>query len=103
MAGTNTRYTIRQAREILAKHGMTIRSTDGEYRVAFKGPEARTEPSAYYTTDLLDAVDTGIDMAERAALRFAVAGKIVPNMEEAMVVATEVFATSGVVVAIEYV
>ncbi|WP_166297108.1 hypothetical protein [Bradyrhizobium sp. 2S1] len=63
MAGTNTHYTIREAKAILAQHGMTIKSVDGEYRVAFKGPEAKTEASAYYATNLLDAIGTGIDMA----------------------------------------
>jgi hypothetical protein len=63
MAGTNTQYTVKQAREILTQHGLTIRSNDGEYRVVFKG-DKNAEASAYYTTTLVDAIGTGIAMAE---------------------------------------
>ncbi|SHG89401.1 hypothetical protein [Bradyrhizobium erythrophlei] len=101
MAGTRTNYTIHQARAILAKHGMTIKSVDGEYIVNFKG--AKTETSAYYATNLLDAIGTGIDMAERKAIKLVVAGEVVPDMEIACAHAAEIFMTTGVVVAIEYV
>jgi hypothetical protein len=43
--------------------GLTIRKTDSEYRVNFKGG---TEATAYYTTDINDALETGAAMAERA-------------------------------------
>jgi hypothetical protein len=68
MAGTNTRYTVKQARDLLAPHGMVIKHDDGEYFVNFKGGD---EASAYYTTDLTDAIGTGIDMAKRRAARIA--------------------------------
>lgn len=41
--------------------GLTVRKTDGEYRVAFRGPN--NEETAYYTNDLKDAVDTARSMA----------------------------------------
>lgn len=66
MAGTNTHYTVKEARTILAQHGLTIRSSDGEYRVAFKN-DPKAEDSAYYTTTLVDAIGTGIAMAEHRA------------------------------------
>jgi hypothetical protein len=51
------------AKNLLAPHGLTIRSTGGgEYRVNFKGGD---EETAYYTNDLKDAVDTGIIMAKQ--------------------------------------
>jgi hypothetical protein len=64
--------TMVEARAILAPLGLVIRKRDGEYRVAFRLPP-RThgqprafdqEASAYYTTDLDDAVGTGIAMAK---------------------------------------
>lgn len=48
--------TLAQAKADLAKIGITIRKRDNEYRVNFKGG---SEESAYYTTDLDDAVGTG--------------------------------------------
>ncbi|UGY15182.1 hypothetical protein HAP48_0042770 [Bradyrhizobium septentrionale] len=100
MAGTNTHYTIREAKAILAQHGMTISSDEGEYRVAFKiehhsasashasgywtvgrktftgagaAMDARNaaEGSSYYTTQLVDAIGTGIEMARHEAGRAA--------------------------------
>jgi hypothetical protein len=62
MAGVNGTYTIKQAKALLAPHGMVITSNDGEYRVNFKGGD---EATASYHTDLPDAIGTGIDMAKR--------------------------------------
>ncbi|WP_266156792.1 hypothetical protein [Dyella silvatica] len=54
----------KQAREELASYGMTLRCTDGEYRVTFKGwPRERAEAVAHYTDDIDDAVNTGRVMA----------------------------------------
>lgn len=39
-------------------------NVEGEFRVAFRGPDQ--EASAYYTTDLDDAVGTAATMAEKA-------------------------------------
>jgi hypothetical protein len=56
--------TLAAARTMLRPWGMTITRTEhDEYRVAFRGPNS--EPAAYYTTDLQDAVDTATDMAAR--------------------------------------
>lgn len=62
------------AKAKLKERGLTIRKQQGEYRVAFSGPEfvrrngvetmASPEDSAYYTTDLDDAVATGLRMAD---------------------------------------
>ena len=101
MAGTNTLYTIRQARTILAEHGMTIKSDSGEYFVDFK--KGATETSGYWAQNLADAIGTGIDMAERAAIKLVVAGEIAPDMQTACAHAAEIFLTTGVIVAIEYV
>jgi hypothetical protein len=98
MAGTNTHYTIREARTILAKHGMTIKSEDGEYIVDFKKGESKP----YFTTNLADAIGTGIDIAERAAIKLVVAGEVVRDMEVACAHAAGIFLTTGVIVAIEY-
>lgn len=50
------------ARAALAKRGVTLTVRDGEYRVNFVGGK---EDSAYYTTDLNDALSTGRAMAAR--------------------------------------
>jgi hypothetical protein len=43
--------------------GLSFNKNDnGEYRVAYIGNYARVESSAYYTTDLLDALNTGCSM-----------------------------------------
>lgn len=55
-----------QAKETLDAIGIRLTKVDGEYRVAFKRTRAEArnaEPSAYYTTDLRDAVSTGTMMA----------------------------------------
>jgi len=43
--------------------GLTITKRDGEYRVAYQGNVTETEPSAYYTNDVNDAVATARAMA----------------------------------------
>jgi hypothetical protein len=48
-----------EASTILRAAGMSLFTKDGEYRVNFTGGR---EATAYYTTDLLDAVQTGIAM-----------------------------------------
>lgn len=52
--------TIKTAKAALADRSITITSRDGEYRVNFK---PGFEETAYYTTDLEDAVMTGMAMA----------------------------------------
>ena len=67
--------TMVQARLTLRPLGIVLRKREGEYRVAFrlpprvKGmpPAFDQEASAYYTTDLNDAVGTGIAMANGLA------------------------------------
>lgn len=55
--------TVAQARMLLDSIGVSIRRTPyGEYRVNYKGG---TEATAYYATDLKDAVETGIVMARQ--------------------------------------
>jgi hypothetical protein len=48
-----------EASTILRAAGMSLVTKDGEYRVNFTGGR---ETTAYYTHDLLDAVQTGIAM-----------------------------------------
>lgn len=47
--------TINAAKQIVQSMGCTLRKTDGEFRVNFKGA---AEDTAYYTNDLFDAVET---------------------------------------------
>lgn len=64
--------TQKQAAAMLRAIGITLKRAEGdEYRVAFKGKDQ--EASAYYTNDLSDAVETGRDMARRAAIANAAA------------------------------
>ncbi len=66
-----TRLKIGDVRNVLGQLGLTIRRQQGEYRVAYKGVEyirrygagGSPEDSAYYTTDLSDALHTGLAMA----------------------------------------
>jgi hypothetical protein len=59
----NPMQTIHSVRLKLLPLGITIRHRDGEYRVNFtNGPES----SAYYTNDLDDAYNSGVEMARRA-------------------------------------
>jgi hypothetical protein len=51
----------------LKKLGLTVRKSDGEFRVAYPGPNS--EASAYYTEDLLDLLNTGLAMARSADRR----------------------------------
>lgn len=59
-----TAQTIFGAKALLKPFGITIRLTDGEYRVNFLEAPHKEE-TAYYTSDLEDAIDTAIDMAKR--------------------------------------
>ena len=52
--------TYTTARKTLRAVNMCIRRFDGEYRVQLA--ESNREETAYYTDDLQDAVDTGLDM-----------------------------------------
>jgi len=58
------KLTLNSVRAELMLLGMTIRHSDGEYRVAFKvannTPDAllEAEASSYYTGDLTDALNT---------------------------------------------
>ena len=54
--------TLKDAKEILKFHGMFIRKRDNEYRVNFL---SGNEATVYYTDDLLDAINTGVDMRTR--------------------------------------
>lgn len=54
--------TLGKAMQLARSNGMTIRKTDGEYRVNYIGG---TEETAYYTTDLADAVETMKQMAQQ--------------------------------------
>lgn len=57
-------HTLKEAREILRTHNMVLRHSVewDEFRVNFKGG---TKAEAYYCSDLDDALETGIEMAER--------------------------------------
>ena len=56
--------TLKQAKQILRDNEITLRYTKGysEYRVNYR--YGGTEATAYYTSDLADAVATGIAMAK---------------------------------------
>ena len=58
------RLTIAQAQAELARHGIVLRKKDpyGDFRVNFRGGD---EATAYYTTDLDDALATGLAMARQ--------------------------------------
>lgn len=58
-------YTQAEAKAFCQSLGMTFRKTEwGDFRVAFKpAPGQSTEASAYYTTDIEDAVGTAYVMA----------------------------------------
>jgi len=53
--------TLKVVREVLRQLGLTVKLSDGEYRVNFIGGR---EGTAYYTADISDAFDTGIAMAK---------------------------------------
>jgi len=57
--------------------GLTIRKTDGEFRVAFRGNGH--EDSAYYTDDLQDAYDTGRQMARWKGTSVTASAKRIAN------------------------
>jgi len=59
------KLTIAQVSATLKPYGMTVTKKDGEYLVRIKGTPSG---AGYFTTDLKDASDTGIDMAIRAGL-----------------------------------
>lgn len=54
------KFTASMARDHVRSLGLTFRSKDGEYRVAWPHDEA----SAYYTNDLRDACDTASAMVD---------------------------------------
>ncbi len=57
------RLRVFDVREQLRVHGITLRVTrDREFRVNLRYGR---EETAYYATDLQDALDTGLRMAER--------------------------------------
>jgi hypothetical protein len=67
--------TTTEARAILRDLGLSIRKTPGvpEYRVNYAGGP---EGTAYYTSDLADAVSTGRAMATRSITRAALSDGI---------------------------
>lgn len=64
---TARRMTVKDATTRLRNFGIRLKVSDGEYRVAFRN-DPNAEDSAYYTCDIIDAVQTGIRMAQE---RFA--------------------------------
>lgn len=54
------RLTLATVRDALSERGISIRKSDGEYRVNFIGGR---EATAYFTNDLSDALATGRSMA----------------------------------------
>ena len=56
--------TIKQAKVMCRElYGISLQHKDGEFRVAYYGPNFTTEASAYYTSDLQDAIETAAAMA----------------------------------------
>lgn len=59
------KLTMQLVRAELDKRAMKIRKLDGEFRVTYGyGTDKFQEDCAYYTTDLEDAFNTGIEMAK---------------------------------------
>lgn len=57
-----SKLTVKEVRGRLALRNIKVRRTEyGEFRVSYAGPNS--EPSAYYTDDLEDALSTGLKMA----------------------------------------
>lgn len=62
------RTTLATAKKDLAALGMSLRKSDGEYRVTFRGAKpGRAEEVAYYTDSIDDAVATGRAMSKERA------------------------------------
>lgn len=53
--------TLSNATTICRDLGITLRKTDGEYRINYRG--SSDEATAYYTDDIMDAVETAAAMA----------------------------------------
>ena len=57
--------TLATAKKELAALGMSLRKSEGEYRVTFRGVKpGRAEDVAHYTDDIDDAVATGRSMSK---------------------------------------
>jgi hypothetical protein len=57
--------TLATAKKELSALGMSLRKSDGEYRVTFRGVKpGRAEEVSYYTDDIDDAVKTGTMMSK---------------------------------------
>jgi hypothetical protein len=52
--------TLKELKDHLRPHGITVTSKNGEHRVSARGGK---EASAYYTNDSDDALGTGLAMA----------------------------------------
>lgn len=66
--GPSTRIKFKEVQAALRRVGISIRhdAYNHEYRVTYQGlPQPLVEHFAYYTSDLLDAYQTGLDMAKR--------------------------------------
>jgi hypothetical protein len=64
--------TLQEAKSIARHLGLTLRRTrSGHYRVSFREGD---ETTAYYTGNLDDAVNTGVEMARKQALSIASGG-----------------------------
>lgn len=59
------KMTLAKARTILRPTHVITKEETGEYRVAKKGRCERTEAAAYYTDNLLDAVQTALKLCRR--------------------------------------
>lgn len=55
------KLTIAYVQSVFSPLGISLRKRDGEFRVNFVGGN---EDTAYYTTDLQDALNTGVVMAK---------------------------------------
>lgn len=60
-------FTLKGARAILFSYGITISCADGEYKVRVKDSP---KGYGYFTTDINDAVKTGILMADERPLEY---------------------------------
>jgi hypothetical protein len=82
--------TLKAVKAVLAINEISIHKICGEYKVYPKGGRwATMENSTYFTTDLMDAMQTGLDMARRAGtLRGPDGSLIVTRTNDAVAQAT---------------
>jgi len=65
---------LKESVSLLSSMGISLTKSDGEYRVNFKGGK---EETAYYTNDILDAINTGKAMLKQKKQSETILGKMI--------------------------